>query len=124
MISREKVNEELQNIFSRRNEWRLSMRPKNLETLSRLAIDEKIAFEILVDNLTWKNYISGPKPDNHMPPSTGDIWIFGININSEECYLKFQDKPNGIVIWISYHIALYPLHYPLLIQEERNEDNG
>ena len=78
-------------IQNRREQWRLSTRQKNL--------------------LTWKNYISGPIADNHQPPVPSDVWVFGLDINGLSCYLKFQDRPSGVVIWISLHEAEYPLYF-------------
>jgi len=44
-----------------------------------------------------------------VPPIPGNIWIFGLNV---DLYLKFQDRPEGPVIWISIHQANYPMNFP------------
>ncbi|MFT8477493.1 MAG: hypothetical protein ABF682_08815 [Liquorilactobacillus sp.] len=66
----------------------------------------------MCNSLTWQNYISGPIADNHQPPVPGNIWIFGLDIDNLSCYLKFQDKPSGTVLWISLHEAEHPLYFP------------
>lgn len=112
MAGREEIENILQDIKTRRNLWSLSSRYKNLETLSRLGIDDSAVFDIIYDNLTWRDYISGPEADNHVPPIPGNIWKFGLTIENIDCYLKFQDKPDRIVMWISIHEAEYPLEFP------------
>ncbi|WP_225419840.1 hypothetical protein [Levilactobacillus cerevisiae] len=106
------INSVLKRIKQRRSQWRLSPRRKNLLMLSRLGIKHSLVFDIINQQLTWYNYISGPESDNHEPPFPGDIWVFGIVIQGYECYLKFQDKPNGIVMWISIHLAEHKLIFP------------
>lgn len=78
----------------------------------QLGIDEQIALDTIYQELSYRDYSSGPLPDDHQPPIPGEIWIFGFNISDELCYLKFQNRPNGIVIWISLHQAEYPLEFP------------
>lgn len=102
----------LRSIRQRRRLWKLSQRRKNQQTLSVLGIDDELALDNIYDNLKYQNYISGPELDNHTPIVPGEIWVFGLNINGEDCYLKFQDKPSRVVIWISLHIAEYPMVFP------------
>lgn len=102
----------IKDIQNRRNQWQLSSRPKNLQTLSELGIDKDIAFDKIYNLLTLEKYVSGPIADDHNPPIPGNIWIFGLDIDNTSCYLKFQDRPNGVVLWISLHEAEYPLHFP------------
>jgi len=106
------IGELLRNIRSRYLNWHLSPRQKNLQTLSALGITSPIALKIIFDTLHWKDYVSGPQLDNHHPPLPGEIWIFGLTISHRQCYLKLQDQPTGIVIWISFHFAQYPLKFP------------
>ncbi|QYH54159.1 hypothetical protein [Liquorilactobacillus nagelii] len=112
MTSVDDIKNIIVSIQNRREQWRLSTRQKNLLTLSRLGIDQEVAFDRIHDLLTWKNYISGPIADNHQPPVPSDVWVFGLDINGLSCYLKFQDRPSGVVIWISLHEAEYPLYFP------------
>ncbi|MCH5463433.1 hypothetical protein L3V66_11860 [Secundilactobacillus sp. HBUAS58055] len=100
----------LETIRNRRSQWRLSLRRKNLLGLAALGIDEDIAFDVIYQNLKYQDYVSGPEADNKGVP--GNVWIFGLNISDVLCYLKFQDKPSGIVMWISLHPAEYPLTFP------------
>jgi len=99
-------------IKERRNEWKLSPRRKNIQTLSELGLVESLVFDIIYEKISWTNYSSGPESDNHSNPIPGDIWIFGLNISNTNCYLKFQDRPNGIVMWISLHKQERPLNFP------------
>jgi len=99
-------------IKARRSKWHLSHRTKNLLTLSAIGLVEKTALDEIFMTISWKDYSAGPLADDHHPPIPGDIWIFGLQISERECYLKFQDRPNQTVIWISLHIAEHPLQYP------------
>lgn len=113
----EKVDEikrELKNIQSRRSKWLMSNRRKNIHSLFNLGINPEIALDEIYTNLSWKNYIAGPEIDDHYPPIPGAIWIFGLRILETPCYIKFQDRPNGVVFWISVHEAKYPLNFPYL----------
>lgn len=84
---------------------------KNLLTLASLGLDSTAIFDFIYKSLSWRDYVSGPEKDNHKPPIPGDIWIFGLVIENQLCYLKFQDRPNGLVIWISIHKAEYPIYF-------------
>ncbi|WP_203652180.1 hypothetical protein [Secundilactobacillus yichangensis] len=113
MADIDSIKSMLESIRQRRRLWKLSRRRKNQQTLSALGIeDDELAFDTIYDHLKYQNYISGPELDNHTPIVPGVIWVFGLNINGEDCYLKFQDKPSGAVIWISLHIAEYPMVFP------------
>ncbi|WP_239064542.1 MULTISPECIES: hypothetical protein [Levilactobacillus] len=106
------VHSFLMTIKHRRSQWRLSYRQKNLLTLSQLGLGATPVLDIINRQLTWQDYISGPLADNHQPPIPGAIWIFGLTILKQPCYLKFQDRPDGIVMWISLHIAEFNLKFP------------
>lgn len=106
------IKDIIANIRERRSLWKISPRKKNYDCLMVLGIDSTIALDEIYHKLTWDCYVSGPTPDNHIPSRPGDIWVFGLDINQQECYLKFQDKPTGIVMWISIHQSKYPLNYP------------
>lgn len=99
-------------IKSKRNNWQISHRAKNFSATVMLGMD----FDELLDNIyqkiTWRDYVMGPMADNHHPKIPGDIWLFGIDIENRECYLKFQIKSGDIIFWISTHPAEYPLEYP------------
>lgn len=108
----EEIKSILKSIRKRRNKWRMSNRSKNIATLRYLGITDEVAFDSIYNQLRYYDYVRGPEPDNHPKPIPGDIWIFGLVISDEECYLKFQDKPSGIVMWISIHKAIRPLSFP------------
>lgn len=112
LASREEIKRVIKDIRNRRNKWVLSRRPKNMATLANLAIQETLALDIIYNKISWQDYISGPETDGHPRPIPGDIWVFGLIIENVECYLKFQDRPNGGVVWISLHDAKYPMNYP------------
>ena len=107
----------IQDIKSRRDSWLLSRRRKNIVTLTELGLDQEEIFEIIIENLSWTDYVQGPELDDHEPSIPGNIWIFGLNIENNELYLKFQDRPTGIVVWISIHKAAYRLNYPYKLGE-------
>ncbi|MFC6290153.1 hypothetical protein [Levilactobacillus angrenensis] len=106
-------------IRSRRDSWQLSTRRINLLTLQRLNMTDEIVFGIIYDRLTWQDYVSGPEADNHPRPIPGDIWIFGLTIGGLPCYLKFQDKPSGLILWLSVHATTKPLHFPYRSQQSK-----
>lgn len=114
----------LKTIFNKRDKWQLSHRRKNLIALAEMGIDENIALDTVYQDLTYRDYSSGPLPDDHHPPIPGEVWIFGLNISDELCYLKFQDRPNSVVMWISLHQAEYPLEFPFKNNEEGSGSNG
>jgi len=112
VTSADDIKAVIASIRMRRNKWILSRRPKNIKTLQDLAITDSIAFDFIYQKLVWQDYISGPEPDNHAKRIPGEVWVFGLALENRNCYLKFQDRPNGVVIWISLHIATFPLVFP------------
>lgn len=112
MATREEIEEILRSIRLRRELWVLSPRRKNLQTLSALGMDGETVFGIIYDTLSWRDYSKGPEPDNHVPPIPGNIWVFGLIISGQQCYLKFQDKPERTVMWISIHQAERQVELP------------
>lgn len=63
-------------------------------------------------SLNPEDYSEGPKEDEQMLGS--ELWIFGKEINNEEVYIKISlGKPQLQTICISFHIAEYPMNYPL-----------
>lgn len=112
MATREEIEKILHNIRLRRELWRLSPWRKNLQTLSALGMDDQAVFDIIYNTLSWRDYSKGPESDNHIPPIPGDIWVFGLDISGQQCYLKFQDKPEKTVMWISIHHAEQQVELP------------
>jgi len=109
VATQEEIEAILKSICKRRDSWIFSTRWVNLLTLIELGIDQDEILEIIDQTLDWRDYVEGPEADNHVPPIPGNIWIFGLNV---DLYLKFQDRPEGPVIWISIHQANYPMNFP------------
>jgi len=99
-------------VKARRQKWQLSYRRKNLLTLSYLAVTEKVLFDLVYHKLSYRNYLAGPMPDNHVSVIPGNIWLFAMVIEHQTYYLKFQDRPSGMIMWISIHVAEWPVRYP------------
>lgn len=112
MSQEEKARAIVALIKSNRNNWRISHRAKNYSAVVTLGLDLDEILDEIYQKITWRNYVEGPMSDNHHPIISGDIWLFGLNIENTECYLKFQIKSGNIVFWISTHPAEYPLNYP------------
>jgi len=104
------IRKVVSSIKARRNDWIISERRKN-DTLPRmLAIPKSEILDIIFNVLNWRDYSSGPEDDKNKIP--GKIWIFGLTISEIDCYLKFQDRPSGVIVWISVHPAEYPMRLP------------
>lgn len=74
-------------------------------------MNETIIKECIL-NLSIENYSSGPIPDTY---DNGYIWIFGIDIDCVEIYIKvaIKEAPDGKkAVLISFHKAEYPLPHP------------
>lgn len=99
-------------IKSNKNNWKISHRAKNYSAAVTLGIDLDEILDKIYQKITWRNFVAGPMADNHHPRIPGDIWLFGMDIENTECYLKFQIKSGNIIFWISTHPAEHPLNYP------------
>lgn len=88
-------------------------RKKNIESLAKLGLNKKAAkSEIL--NLSVSDYCDGPKPDTDR---SGEVWEFGKEILGKEVYIKLkvaQVKGDKIAKCLSFHIAEFPLCFPLV----------
>lgn len=102
----------LTKIKAKSNRWQLSPRPKNIELMKTAGASKKDIFERIYHDINWQDYLAGPEADNHVIPIPGDVWVFGMDLFGVPCYLKFQDRPTGVVVWISIHQASYPFQYP------------
>ena len=92
-------------------------RDKNLEALSEMDITAKKREEYLKE-LTPDNYCSGPNTDKDVP-GMPDYYEFGLTINSKEVYIKLSLGLSGKMIdCISFHVAEWPLKYPLKTQPD------
>jgi len=86
-------------------------RHKNTQTLADLEISPNYRKEILED-LECLDYSEGPLEDT-MIGGPG-MWVFGKLIKGQEVYIKITiGHPNLSVVCISFHLAEYPMNYPL-----------
>ncbi len=112
MNEKNRVKIKVLEIKRRYSYWQVSGRRKNMLTFAKLGFTSSVILEEIYRKLEWKDYISGPEVDNHKPPIQGEVWKFGKTIAGVTCYLKFQDRPDGVIFWISIHEAQFPLDYP------------
>ena len=96
----------------------IQAREENLKVLKELGLTYTDQWELL-KNLSIEDYVDGPEPDRDRP---GYVWIFGVFIGGAEIYIKVklvEYKPldsHQLVrqaLCISFHVAKYPLTYPL-----------
>ncbi|MBQ8704185.1 MAG: type II toxin-antitoxin system MqsR family toxin [Bacteroidales bacterium] len=86
-------------------------RKKNREALLLLDISP-LQRELIVKNLQVQDYVEGPVID--VLNKEGEMWVFGKDVKGHEVYIKITlGYENGQTICISFHIAEYPLKYPL-----------
>ncbi len=113
MATKEEVQLFLQDFTTKMAFWDiiyLDQRGKNAQALLDLEIMPHLR-KAYLEQLKVANYCEGPLEDT-LHGGT-DMWVFGINIQNKEVYIKitlgWQGKP---VICISFHAAEYPMHYP------------
>lgn len=86
-------------------------RKKNREALIKLCLTKSLRTDCLL-NLTDLDYCEGPLPDDS---GSGDIWIFGLEIDGKEIYIKLKIdnyQNNEYAKCLSFHIAEFKLKYP------------
>lgn len=89
----------------------LDSRIKNLQTLLDLEI-KPLERRKVIENLKVEDYSEGPIPDQNFVGS--DLWVFGKQLKNKEVYIKISmGFPNKKTICISFHIAEFPMEYPL-----------
>lgn len=78
-------------------------RKKNLDTLAKLGILPKDAFQE-AQNLSFADYICGPEIDQDFP-NTDKLWVFKTMIDSNCIYIKVkvEYQVNGKVKFLSFH---------------------
>ena len=87
-------------------------REKNIESLSELDITPSKRLEYLM-NLKAEDYYSGPKKDTY-DSIKPEYYEFGIQIKGKEVYIKISPGlPSKMVDCMSFHIAEFPMNYPL-----------
>ncbi|RED91914.1 type II toxin-antitoxin system MqsR family toxin [Marinoscillum furvescens] len=86
-------------------------RGKNFNTLTALDI-RPVDREQVLDELVADDYSEGPKPEDWY--GSKEMWVFGKQMKGEEIYIKITLGAEGAkTICISFHIAEYPMSYPL-----------
>lgn len=86
-------------------------RDKNTQTLADLEITPLYRESVLQD-LRIDDYCEGPIPNTQF--GTKDMWVFGKTVKNKEIYIKITLNSEGLKsICISFHIAEFPLQYPL-----------
>jgi hypothetical protein len=89
----------------------LDSRNKNLQTLIDLEI-KPVERRKVIQNLKVEDYSQGPIQDKNFVGL--DLWVFGKLLKNKEIYIKIsQGFPNSKTICISFHIAEFPMEYPL-----------
>ena len=91
----------------------LVKRKKNLQTLTQLGYNF-LNLQNILSTLTIKNFHSGPEDNDDYD---GHIMVFGMRINGNDIYIKLANTDetgiSEMAVCISFHIAEYPLSYPL-----------
>lgn len=86
---------------------------KNWDVLTGLGMTLYQRTEIIL-LLQPTDYIAGPLKDDK--GRKGMWWVFGVKYNSNDIYIKIRltrDRKGPKPVCISFHIADYPLSYPL-----------
>lgn len=88
---------------------------KNRDFISSLGLTIKEAIRTIhlptIRRLTHKNYCSGPEKDRDI--ENCNVWVFGVEINNEEIYIKLSDNfKYELAKCISFHEAEHSLKYP------------
>jgi hypothetical protein len=94
------------------NRFNIIPRFKNNEGMLSLGITRKI-LESVICGFTQRNYCSGPEDDRDQP-GTGEIWLYGEDINGIEAYIKiklYKIGQNQHAKCISIHPAVHPMNY-------------
>ena len=88
-------------------------RGKNAKTLADLEFTPNDRIKVL-KNLQVENYSEGPIPERLY--NNADMWIFGTVVKRKEIYIKISmGMPNDKTLCISFHVAEYPMNYPLKV---------
>lgn len=83
-------------------------RQVNRDGIAKLGLRVVDVREVII-SLKYENYSSGP--ENDKDSSSGEVWIFGTIINSQNVYIKVKlDK--GVAKCLSFHPAEFPIKQP------------
>jgi hypothetical protein len=86
-------------------------RGKNSKALAELEITSNYRIEVL-KKLKLENYSEGPITERLY--NNADMWVFGALVKEKEIYIKISmGIPNSKTLCISFHLAEYPMKYPL-----------
>jgi hypothetical protein len=89
----------------------LNSREKNAQTLATLEISVSKQ-EKIIEDLETEDYSQGPIEDQNFVGSP--LWVFGKLIKGYELYIKISmGIPNRNTLCVSFHIAEFPMNYPL-----------
>jgi len=114
MISKQEVELFLKHLKEKIKIFDVAFRPriKNPDDLAALDITPIKRLDYLM-NLTAEDYYAGPKGDTY--DSTKPAYYeFGIQVKGKDVYIKISPGlPNRRVDCMSFHIAEFPMNYPL-----------
>ena len=114
MSTKQEVDQFLNQVKDKIRVFDVVFRPrgKNLDTLAALDITAVKRKEYLM-NLKAEDYYAGPKQDTY-DTTRPDYYEFGIQRKGETVYIKIsQGMLNKPVDCMSFHIAAFPMNYPL-----------
>jgi hypothetical protein len=114
MTSKHEVEIFLNQLKDKIKVFEIAFRPrnKNIDCLLSLDITPKKRLEYLI-NLKPEDYYAGPKKDTY-DSNKPDYFEFGLQIKGKDIYLKISlGLPNKMVDCMSFHIAEFPMNYPL-----------
>lgn len=96
-------------------------RDKNIVALTELDILPLDRLRYIM-GLTATDYYSGPNKDTY-DPARPDYYEFGITVKKKEVYIKISAGLQGKrVDCMSFHIAEYPITYPLKTNNYESEN--
>lgn len=83
-------------------------RQVNRDGIAKLGLTIADVRDVII-GLKWENYSSGPEKDQD--GSSGEVWIFGSVVNSQNVYIKVKlDK--GAAKCLSFHPADFLIKQP------------
>ena len=89
-------------------------REKNIQALADLEITALFRLKV-IEGIESQDYSEGPLADKMIDGA--EMWVFGKTIKGKEVYIKTTlGKENHPVVCISFHLAEYPMRYPLKLE--------
>lgn len=113
-MTKEDVEEFLTNLKIAIDNHGLDVVPRdaNNEALIDFNLTPSIREQIVL-HLAYHNYSDGPLFDDRQ--QSGNVWIFGIEVDDQEIYIKLKVVELGKQKYakcLSFHRAQYPIKYP------------